>query len=66
MTPDLNKKITVSVDQLMDILAESAASIAAELGNRDEDMAKFVISLLAMYSAEVTQKVSQKYATEED
>lgn len=66
MTPDLNQKITVSIDQLTDILAESAASIANELGKRDKDMAKFVISLLAIYSAEVTQKVSQKYATEEE
>ncbi len=66
MTPDLNQKITISIDQLTDVLAESAASIANEVGTRDKDMAKFVISLLAIYSAEVTQKVSQKYATEEE
>ena len=63
---DLNKKITVSIDQLTDALAESAVTVATALEERDKDMAKFAISLLAVYSAEVTQRLSQKYAVEEE
>jgi len=63
---DINKKITVSIDQLTDVLAESAISVANALEEHDKDMAKFAISLLAVYSAEVTQKLSKKYATEEE
>ena len=63
---DFNKKITVSIDQLTDALAESAVTVANALEERDKDMAKFAISLLAVYSAEVTQRLSQKYAVEEE
>lgn len=63
---DLNKKITVSIDQLTDALAESAVNVANAIEGRDKDMARFAISLLAVYSADVTQRLSQKYATEEE
>lgn len=63
---DVNKRITVSIDQLTDIMAETASNMANKIEEHDKDMAAFAISVLAMYSAIVAQELTEKYATEEE